>query len=190
MVALLRGVNVGGNRKVPMADLCAAAAHAGLSEVRSYIQSGNLVFDAGELAPEQVAGLLEDCIKKRFGFPVDLVVRTSAQWAVYAKGSPFPGAAKDRPALLQLGLSKLPLHQDAAERVRERAVFGEKIKVVGDALWIDFALSVGKSKITPAVLDKAAGSPVTMRNWNTVLKLNEMLKSAPDVDRSPPTRQN
>lgn len=175
MVALLRGINAGGNRPVPMAALCAAAEADGLRGVRSYIQSGNLVFEAGRFAPEKAAAILEDCVHESFGFPVDVVVRTAAQWAVYAKAGPFPGAAKQRPALLQLALSKRPMNADAVAKVRARAVNGEKVKASGDALWIDFALSVGKSKITPAALDKAAGSPVTMRNWNTVLKLQEML---------------
>jgi uncharacterized protein (DUF1697 family) len=57
------------------------------------------------------------------------------------------------------------------------ALYGEKIKATGnDALWVVFAASVRKSKLTPALFDKAAASNVTMRNWNTVLKLNEMLK--------------
>lgn len=175
MAALLRGINVGGNRPIAMPALCAAAEADGLRGVRSYIQSGNLVFEAGRFAPEKVTAILEDCIHESFGFPVDVLVRTSAQWAAYAKGNPFPGAAKERPALLQLALSKRPMNADVVAKVSERAVNGEKVKAIGGALWIDFALSVGKSKITPAVLDKAAGSPVTMRNWKTVLKLNEML---------------
>ena len=59
--------------------------------------------------------------------------------------------------------------------LRDRATQGEKIELVGDAIWVDFVAGVGKTKLTPSLLDKAAGSPVTMRNWNTVLKLAEML---------------
>jgi uncharacterized protein (DUF1697 family) len=175
MVALLRGINVGGNRKVPMPELCAAAIEAGLTEVKSYIQSGNLVFHAGKLNVNQATLLLEKAIEDRFGFPVDVMVRTAVQWKKYASGSPFPGAARARPNLLHLGLSKFPCNKNIAEALKEVAVSGEKIKLVGDAIWIDFAAGVGKSKLTPAALDKAAGSAVTMRNWNTVSKINEML---------------
>lgn len=180
MVALLRGINVGGNKKVPMSELCSLATRAGLKEVRSYINSGNIVFDAGKMKPDQVAATLEKAIEKRFGFQVDVIVRTAAQWKKYAVGSPFPSAAKDRPNLLHLGLSKLPLDTDAVQKLEERALYGEKIKAVGnDALWVDFAESVGKSKLTPAFFDKSAGSTVTMRNWNTVLNLDKMLKGEP-----------
>ena len=177
MVALLRGVNVGGNRRVPMAELCAAASDAGFADVKSYINSGNLVFEAGKLKTSQVLALLEKVMKSEFGFEVDIIVRTALEWTKYGAGSPFPGAARSRPHLLLLGLSKLPCGSDIAARLGERAVQGEKIKVAGDAIWVDFAASVGKSKLTPAWFDKIAGSPVTMRNWNTILKLAEMLGS-------------
>lgn len=92
MAALLRGINVGGNRKVPMAELCAIATKAGLSEVRHYINSGNLVFDAGTRKSAQVEALLERAIEKRFGFHVDVIIRTATQWKKYAAGK-----RRDRP---------------------------------------------------------------------------------------------
>jgi uncharacterized protein (DUF1697 family) len=175
MVALLRGINVGENRKVPMPKLCALASKAGLTEVKSYINSGNIVFDAETMKAAQVASLLEKVIQKHFGFPVDVVVRTATQWKKYAAGSPFPDAEQFRPNFLQLGLSKTPCCKEIAARLSERATQGEKIKLVGDAIWVDFVAGVGRSKLTPSLFDKEAGSPVTMRNWNTVLKLSEML---------------
>jgi uncharacterized protein (DUF1697 family) len=175
MVALLRGINVGGNRKVPMAALCALAAEAGLSEVRHYINSGNLVFDAGGMKADRVAVLLEREIAGRFGFHVDVVVRTASQWKAYAKGSPFPGAERSRPEFLQLGLSRLPCDEDLEKTLGARATRGERVRLAGGAIWVDFAAGVGRSRLTPALFDKAAGSPVTMRNWNTVLRLDEML---------------
>lgn len=176
MVALLKGINVGGNRKVPMPVLCSLATAAGLTKVKAYINSGNLVFEAGKLKPDQVVALLEKSIEKKFGFHVDVVVRTAVQWKKYAAGSPFPGAAKDRPNMLHLGLCKETCNKDTAALLTERAVHGEKVKIVGDAIWVDFATSVGKSKLTPVYFEKAAGSPVTLRNWNTIVKLDQMLK--------------
>jgi uncharacterized protein (DUF1697 family) len=175
MVALLRGINVGGNRKIPMIELCALATKAGLAGVTSYIQSGNIVFDAGKASASAVELLLEKAIERHFGFHVDVIARTASQWKKYSAGSPFPGAARARPNLLMLGLSKRPCGKDTEALLAERALHGEKIKVVGDAIWVDFALSVGKSKLTPALFDRLAGSTVTMRNWNTVLKLAELL---------------
>jgi uncharacterized protein (DUF1697 family) len=175
MVALLRGINVGGARKVPMAELRVLATRAGLGDVETYIQSGNLVFEAGRVSPKASADRLEKAIARQFGFAVDVVVRTAPQWKRYASGSPFPEAARIRPSLLLLGLSKQPCPRGAAAVLAERATQGERIEIVGDAIWVDFVKSVGKSKLTPAVFDRAAGSPVTARNWRTVLRLNEML---------------
>lgn len=177
MVALLRGINVGGNRKVPMVQLCEVAKKAGFTDVATYIQSGNLVFEAGKLKADQVADRLEEAIEKNFGFSVDLIVRTATQWKKYSAGSPFASAARVRPNLVHLGLSKLPFPANTATQLVERALHGEKIKVVGDAIWVDFAKSVGQSKLTPAWFDKVTGSTVTMRNWNTVLKLEELLSN-------------
>lgn len=178
MVALLRGVNVGGNRKVPMPELCALAARSGLREVAHYINSGNLVFEAGKLKPEQVAATLEGAIEKRFGFQVEVIVCTATQWKRFIVENPFATAARLRPNLLHLGLSKLPFEAGAIVELKERATLGELIRPADKAaLWIDFPKGVGKSKLTPAVLDRAIGSTVTLRNFNTVLKLGEMLNA-------------
>mgnify|MGYP002372376888 CR=1 FL=1 len=84
MVALLRGINVGGNRKVPMADLRALGESLGLKSVATYIQSGNLVC-VSSLTPEEVEAGLERAIEKHFGFEVPVIVRTGDQWAAYAR---------------------------------------------------------------------------------------------------------
>lgn len=175
MIALLRGINVGGNRLIPMKELCKLAERIGFTEVAHYIQSGNLVFEAAKVSAQSATDKLEKAIEKKFGFPVDVMVRTAPQWKKYASGSPFPDAEKDRPNILYLGISKDPCAKDAASKLKERATQGEQIKLQGDALWVDFITGAGKSKLTPVLFEKAAGSPVTLRNWNTVLKINEML---------------
>ena len=105
VVALLRGINVGGHRKVPMADLRELAGEIGFRDVRTYIQSGNLVLAADVGAPD-AATQLEGALERRFGFHVDVVARTAVQWARYAAGSPFPEAAEAEPNRVMLLLSK------------------------------------------------------------------------------------
>lgn len=80
-----------------------------------------------------------------------------------------------------LGLSKAPPQPDAAARLQERATRGERVRLVGDALWIHFPGGVAESRLSPALLDRLAGSPVTTRNWRTVLKLHELARDAPSV---------
>jgi uncharacterized protein (DUF1697 family) len=80
--------------------------------------------------------------------------------------------------MVHLCLSKRPLSADAAVRIAERAQTGEQVTQIGDALWIDYAEGVGRSKLTPALLDKAAGSPVTGRNWRSVVALRDLVGEA------------
>lgn len=176
MIALLRGINVGGNRKVPMPQLVNLLENSGLNGVHFYINTGNLVFKASQLKPERIETIIENTIEKEFGFKIEVMVRTASKWTQYSTHSPFPRAEAIRPNMLHLGLSKIPLKKDIAETLLEKALYGEKIKILKGVIWVDFFKSVGRSKLTPTVFTQAAGSPVTMRNWNTVLKLNEMLK--------------
>lgn len=175
MVALLRAVNVGG-RKLPMADLRALCAGLGWEDVATYIQSGNVVF-AAKGAPKALEARLEKAIAAQFGLAVPVVVRTAAQWALYPAGNPFPQAAKDEPNRLMLLLSKEPPAEGAEAAIQARAVAGERVKRVGDALWFHYPDGAGTSKLTPSLIDRAVGSPATARNHNTVLRLREMLEA-------------
>jgi uncharacterized protein (DUF1697 family) len=175
MVALLRAVNVGG-RKLPMAELRTLCAELGWTEVATYIQSGNVVFTAPGKA-DAIEVQLEKAIEKEFGLDVRVVVRSQAEWAEYPGLNPFPQAAKDEPAKLHILLSKRPPARDAAEAIQARAKAGERVKQAGDALWFHYPEGAGTSKLTPSLIDKAIGSPGTARNYNTVMKLLEMLEA-------------
>jgi uncharacterized protein (DUF1697 family) len=170
LLALLRGINVGGNKKVPMETLRKLAEDAGYRSVKTYINSGNLLFRT-DVAPAKVEAQLEKAIAKEFGFTVDVVVRTAEAWSAYAKKSGFPDAA---PNLLHLVVAKQTIARGVAGALTALAKDGERVKVLEDALWIDFASGAGRSKLTPTALDKHAGCPMTARNWNTVQKLAEL----------------
>jgi len=104
-VALLRGINVGGNKRVPMLELCRLAKELGFHDVKSYVQSGNLVLRA-PLEAAAVESALEGALREHFGFGVDVIVRSAREWESYAKQSPFADAESERPHLLHLALSK------------------------------------------------------------------------------------
>lgn len=175
VIVLLRGINVGGNKKISMPELCGLATQAGFREVRSYINSGNLIFEAGKLNNKQVEDIVESLISEKFGFHVEAIVRTADEWISYVSKSPFPDAKLSRPKFLHLGVSKKFPSAAAVKKLNERACAGERIEVIGDVIWVDFRSGVGKSKLTPVLFDKAAGSTVTMRNWNTVQSLATLL---------------
>ncbi len=172
-IALLRGINVGGRNKVPMSDLRSLCTDIGWSEVETYIQSGNVVFSSAA-APGLLEAEIERSIERRLGLSISVIVRSVSQWPAYIEGNPFPDASSTEPNLVMLALSKLPPRVDAVTLLRDRAVSGERVIQVGDALWILFSGGVAKSKLSPGLFDRLVGSPVTTRNWRTVLKLGEM----------------
>lgn len=174
-VALMRGINVGSTRKLPMTELRALCETLGWRRPETYIQSGNLIVEApGDAESARIA--LEQAIARQFALKVDVIVRPAAEWKGYSGANPFANDAKASPKLVHLCLSRDRLKDGAAEALRERAMAGERILVVDGTLWIDFADSgVARSKLTPGYIDKCAGSPVTARNWNSVLKIGEMI---------------
>lgn len=173
MVALLRAVNVGG-RKLPMAELRAHCAGLGWANVATYIQSGNVVFDA-DCAPAEAEAALEALIAEHYGYEAPTIVRTRDQWAGYPGSNPFPEVARDTPGYLLMLIAKRPIREDAAELIQARAAAGEQARKVGEALWIHFPQGSGVSKLSPSLIDKAIGSPATSRNHRTVCTLLDML---------------
>jgi uncharacterized protein (DUF1697 family) len=173
LIALLRGVNVAGQRRVPMAELRELAVSVGCQHAETYIQSGNLVVTAA-LSPVVLEQQLEAALVDHFGFAVEVIARTAPDFAAYAAGTPFPDAQVERPKLVLLGIGKRAPAPGAVTALRERAIAGERIEIVGDALWFDFVAGSGRSKLTPAVIDRAAGITITTRNWNTVQELAAM----------------
>jgi uncharacterized protein (DUF1697 family) len=184
-VALLRGINVGGRNRVPMAELRAACTEVGWGEVRTHVQSGNLVLRAAATAAG-VEGELERLVNARFGLVIPVMARSAADWAGLMRGNPFPEASRAEPQKVMLGLAKAPLRTGAVEALRERAAAGERVEAAGEGLWIHFPEGAGTSKLSPALLDRLAGSPVTLRNWRTVVALGEMT-GAGAGDLSPPS---
>lgn len=174
-IALLRGINVGGRNTIPMAELRAACAELGWQHVQTYIQSGNVVFNASGTAATLETDL-EQAIQRWFSWTIAVVVRAAPAWPVYIAGNPFVEAATQQPHLVMMALSKAPPSPDAEATLRERAVREEQVAVVGDAIWVHYPDGVASSSLSPALFDRLVGSPVTARNWRTVIKLGDMAR--------------
>ena len=173
-IALLRGINVGGHNKIPMAGLREACAELDWTGVRTYIQSGNLVFEATG-KPAALEQALEKKIAARFGFAPAVIVRTAAQLKRLAQANPFEEESAKEPHWVLVGLAKQALKSGAAEAIEAKGKAGERVAEAGGALWFHYPAGVGTSKLTPALIDRAAGSPVTARNWRTLTTLIAML---------------
>jgi uncharacterized protein (DUF1697 family) len=172
-VALLRGINLGGHNRIAMAGLRSLVVDAGWTDAQTYIQSGNLVFTA-TMSAAVAEARLEKMIKSEFGLTIPVLVRSAKNWSAYVTGNPFPRETRATPHYVLLALSKSAPEPDAEAALQGRAASDERVRRVGDALYVYFGGGVGRSKLTPAVLNRLVGSPVTARNWLTVLKLRDL----------------
>lgn len=172
-IALLRGINVGGHNRIPMAGLRELAGTLGWQDVRSYIQSGNLVFRASGGVPRLEVDL-EAAIERQYNVSVPVIVRDARDWAGFLARNPFPQASMTEPKLVMLAVPKESLPESAAEELQARATLGESVRQTGHVLWIHYAGGVQGSRLSPGLLDRVAGSAVTTRNWRTVRELARM----------------
>lgn len=177
-VALLRGVNVGGNRLVAMADLRRCLDALGFVEARSLLQSGNLVFGSPARPVARLEALLDAEAEKRLGLKTTFFVRTAKEWSAIIARNPFPDEARRDPGhLLVLCLRKAPAR--AAVKALEAAITGrEVVRSDGRQAYIVYPDGIGRSRLTSALLDKTLGRG-TGRNWNTVLKLGALTQDKP-----------
>jgi uncharacterized protein (DUF1697 family) len=172
--ALLRGINVGGNRMVAMADLRSLVTKLGFSDVRTLLQSGNVVFRDRARPTPQIERLLEAEAAKRLGLQTDFVVRTSVEWQSIIAANPFQQEAESAPARLLVLLFKKAPTPAAVQAFKKGIVGPEIVHAAGRELYIVCPNGVGKARLKGAVL----GVPGTGRNWNTVLKLAAALEPA------------
>ena len=168
-IALLRAVNVGG-RSMPMADLRGMVTGLGFSDVRTLLQSGNLVFRGGG-ADEAVETVLEAESEKRFGYQADYFVRTQGEWDDIIAANPFTDEARLDPARLVVVALKSEPAEGALAALRGAIKGREYADAKGRAAYIVYPDGQGESKLTITVIERALGARGTARNWNTVLKL-------------------
>jgi uncharacterized protein (DUF1697 family) len=175
-VALLRGINVGGQNPIAMADLRDLLGELGLAEARSLLQSGNLVFESTGRTAASLERLLETETAKRLDVSVDYFVRTANESQTIVARNPFPGEAKRDPShLVVMFLKKAPPAKDV--EALQAAVKGpEIVRAVGNQLYIVYPAGIGRSKLTNALIEKTLASRGTGRNWNTVLKLAALIQ--------------
>ena len=175
VIALLRGINVGGHNKLPMAQLRDIAADVGFIDVRTYIQSGNLVAST-DLDPEVAGDALAVTIREATGLRIPIIVRTAQQWAGAIAANPFadvpdPGT--------KVHVIFLPVPASAAIEAFDASGFApESLAVVGSEIYLYLPDGMGHSLLAVAVNrlpDAAAG---TARNWNTVLRIAALAGTA------------
>jgi uncharacterized protein (DUF1697 family) len=167
-VLLLRAVNLGSTNKVPMPVLRERMAEAGFTDVRTYVQSGNIVATSRHRTEASVAKDLHGLIEEHFGVDTPVIVRTPAQVAAVLAKNPFPDevAAAEKLVAAVFYAKPLPAGKAIAEFA---ASVGEKVVVDRRELYIAYSRSVHESKLTPAAMRRHLGGlDGTARNWRTV----------------------
>ena len=170
-IALLRGINVGG-KVLKMADLKQAVADLGFSDVRTYLQSGNLVFRAPRSGDDTLAKRISKAIEDKAGMDVHLLVRSATEWDEVIGNNPFPKAAALPKTLHAFALDGQP-DKARVEGLKARDFGSEEWAIVGDALYLHTPAGFGKSKLGNSI-ERLLKVPMTGRNWNTVLALKEL----------------
>ncbi|MFG2897980.1 DUF1697 domain-containing protein [Streptomyces zaomyceticus] len=181
---LLRGINVSGHRKVPMAELRSVLEGLGHQDVRTYLQSGNAVFttdsaDATDSAAsaDTLTAEIEDAIEERFGFRVDCLVRDADYLAAVAGACPFPAAELEGKQLHALYLSG-PADPERFAAIDREAYRPEEFALGDRVLYLYVPEGLGRSRLAEVLARPSVvkGLVVTARNWNTVAKLVEMTR--------------
>lgn len=171
-ILLLRGVNVGGNGKLPMAEFRETLAALGLGRVRSYIQSGNLVFDDAGLPDLQTR--IAQALKAQFGLTSALFLYSAAEFDALMQACPFSSQGDADGAKVHVFYLDAPSPMDLAQAMPFATT--EQVLLTQSALYLFAPDGIGRSVLVEK-LGRLLKVGVTARNWNTVRKLSEMAKA-------------
>ncbi|WP_445731659.1 DUF1697 domain-containing protein [Mariniflexile sp.] len=166
-IALLRGINVGGHKKVPMAELRDLLANAGFQNVQTYIQSGNIVFQSSKKASE-LEIKIQNLISSHFGFEVSVIVKTNKELQTIFDGCPFSKEKKEKSYFILL--SNIPESHLVAE-VDLLTYDNEEIIIKNDGLYFYCSTGYGKTKFNMNSYERKLKVSGTARNYNTMVKL-------------------
>jgi uncharacterized protein (DUF1697 family) len=171
---LLRGINVGGHNRVPMADLRALLTALGCEDVVTYVQSGNVVCRAGG-TPEALGAELSAVLAAELGLSVPVVGRTAAQWAATVAGNPLLHLDDDPKRLHVTFLDGVPAPDRVAGLVAEaEGLAPEVLAISGRDVYLHLPSGYHKAKLTNTFLERRLGRVATARNWRTVLALADL----------------
>jgi uncharacterized protein (DUF1697 family) len=168
--ALLRGINVGGNKKVAMAQLRELLAELGYTDVATILNSGNAVFTSPQEDPQALGRAIAAGIEDRFAMSVSVVIRTAAELAAALRSSPLPGEPENPSRFFVAFLSARPT-AGAIRAIEAQSFDPDRIWVSGHEAYLWCPVGAADTLLTNTFIEKNLGVTATSRNWNTVTKL-------------------
>lgn len=171
-VALLRGINVGGRRKVPMARLRALHDRLGHTDVVTYIQSGNVVFDT-DVEGDELAESIQSAIADEFGFEVAVMIRTVGELEAVVASGPYVSDDFDPARVGVAFLDRSPSEEEEG-RIDEKSARPDEFMIIGREVHLHYPNGFGRAKLTHRYLESKLGVIATTRNWKTVCRLREL----------------
>ncbi len=176
-IALLRGINVGGKRKILMADLKALMLKLGFSAVRTYIQSGNIIFQSAKTNKLAVAQIIEQAIMDEFGFDVPCIVLVADELEQLINRNPFNDEDEVKKEQLHLTFLKSIPNKDNKTRIETYDYSPDQFQIEEDKVFIYCEGKYHLTKLGNTFFEKQLGVSASTRTWKTVLKLNELYKA-------------
>jgi uncharacterized protein (DUF1697 family) len=177
-IGLLRAVNLGGSSKIRMANLVDLMLGAGFEEVRTLLQSGNLVFRTDERDTSAVESSIERSLEDRIDLKTSVFVRSDKEWRSILRRNPFPQAAESDPAHLVVIVLKDTPDSKALAELRHSIPGRETVEISGREAYIVYPDGIGRSKLTVGLIERKLKTRGTCRNWNTVRRLDQL--ASPD----------
>ncbi len=175
-VSLLRGINVGGHHKIRMDELKELYESLGFKDVLPYIQSGNVVFTSDEADLTRLRRQIEEGLEKKFGFHVEVIVRTSAELKEILDNNPFQGQqSKESKWVVVMFLESRP-DETAQEDLLKTYVGPEELFIIGKEVYIYYTEGIGRSKLSHSLIEKKLKTVGTARNWNTILQVQKLIQ--------------
>jgi uncharacterized protein (DUF1697 family) len=175
-ISLLRGINVGGHKKVKMEALRASFEALGFEQVKTYIQSGNVVFKTGKVSPAALSKRIEETIMRDFGFPASVIVRSGAELGKIIAANPFlTQRGIDHEKLHVTFLSDVPA-TPALKKLAEFTVAPDQSQCEGKEIFLYLPNGFSASSLWKVPWEKALAVVTTTRNWKTVNVLHQMCR--------------
>ena len=180
-ISILRGINVGGHKKIKMADLKALYLELGFNDVTTYIQSGNVVFKSADTDIAYLIQTIENSILKQYGFEVPVIIRTADAWKNIVQNYPFDVNVLDNLTTVLVTLLSTKPTEDSVQILMAYVNNPDHLIIQDKNIYLYTPNGYGKTKLSNNFIEKKLGVKATTRNWKSMLKLYELSKCEKNV---------